>query len=183
MTLTLSPAGLAVRLAALLVLTACGPVSGSGTTGATDPYAVQVGSPGEATCLATTPARNIAGAAATNRPRSGAGLPQVSPNPQLARAAAAHACDMARRGRMTHIGSTTSGPADRLRLLGYTPRITAENIAAGPFPLQRVLNEWNTSQGHLDNILLPQVRDYGIGQAIAADGRTVYWSAIYAAPR
>lgn len=181
MTLTLSPATVACRAAALLVLTACAP--GPGTSGASDPYAVQVGTPGEATCLATTASQNAAAAAATNAPRQQARLPVVTPDARLARAAASHACDMARRGRMTHIGSTTSGPADRLRLLGYTPRITAENIAAGPYPLQRVLQEWNASRSHLDNILLPQVQDYGIGQAIAADGRTVYWSAILSAPR
>nr|WP_111300222.1 CAP domain-containing protein [Paracoccus saliphilus] len=183
MTIAPSSARIACRTAALLILAACAPGSGSGTAGASDPYAVQVGAPGEATCLATTPSQNAAAAAATNAPRNSAGLPQVSPSPRLAQVAAAHACDMARRGRMTHIGTTTSGPADRLRLLGYTPRITAENIAAGPYQLQRVLREWHSSRAHLDNILLPQVEDYGIGQAIAADGRTVYWSAVYAAPR
>ncbi|WP_265502129.1 CAP domain-containing protein [Paracoccus beibuensis] len=149
----------------------------------TDAYAVQVAEPGEATCAATSASENAAGAAATNSARSRASLPPVTARPVLAKVAAAHACDMAKRGRMTHIGSTTSGPAARVRAAGYAPSVTAENIAAGPYTLPRVLQEWNSSQGHLSNIMLPQVRDYGIGRAIGADGRTVYWAAVYAAPR
>ncbi|WP_330450999.1 hypothetical protein FLP41_12330 [Paracoccus marcusii] len=53
-------------------------------------------------------------------------------NDLLARAAARHACDMAQRGRMTHAGSRSSGPSQRVKALGYAPTVTAENIAAGP---------------------------------------------------
>ncbi|MFN3277979.1 MAG: CAP domain-containing protein [Paracoccus hibiscisoli] len=166
---------------AAAVLAGCAPQPEA--PAAKDPYAVQVGPPGQATCLATAAAHNAAGAQATNRARARAGLPPVQPDPQLARVAAQHACDMALRGRMTHLGSTTTGPSMRLKQTGYQPSIAAENIAAGPFSLNRVLSEWTASPGHLDNILLPQVRDFGVGQALAEDGRTVYWAAVYAAPR
>ncbi len=162
-------------------VTGCAPQPTAPT--AKDPHAVQVGQPGQATCVATATAHNAAGAQATNIARARAGLPPVQANPQLARVAAQHACDMALRGRMTHLGSTTTGPSMRLKQTGYQPSIAAENIAAGPFSLNRVLSEWTASPGHLDNILLPQVRDFGVGQALAEDGRTVYWAAVYAAPR
>ncbi len=148
-----------------------------------DPYAVQVGPPGQAQCVTTGAAQNAMGAQVTNRARARAGLAPVRANANLARVAARHACDMAQRGRMTHLGSTTTGPAMRLKQAGYQPTISAENIAAGPFSLPRVLAEWTASAEHNSNIMLPQVRDFGVGQATSQDGRTTYWAAVYAAPR
>lgn len=148
-----------------------------------DPHAVQATRPGKAACLATSGAQNQTGAAATNGLRRSSGLPPVRSNMLLAKVAAEHACDMATRGRMTHKGSTTAGPGPRVKAAGYAPMVTAENIAAGPFSLPRVLAEWNASSGHRENILIPQVADYGIGQAVAADGKTRFWAAVYAAPK
>ena len=148
-----------------------------------DPHDVQASAPGEPVCYRTTAAENAIGAAATNRARSRAGLTPVVPNATLARAAQQHACDMAARGRMAHRGSRSSGPAARIKALNYAPSVTAENIAAGPFDLNGVLAEWNRSQGHLANIMIPQTRAFGIGRALGSDGRTVYWSAVYAAPK
>lgn len=162
------------------VLAGCAPTPDAGKA---DPHDVQVMAGGRATCLATTPGQNREGAAATNAVRRGAGLAPVQPDPVLARVAADHACDMAARGRMTHKGSATAGPGPRVKAAGYAPAITAENIAAGPFSLDRVLAEWNGSAGHRDNMLIPQLRHYGIGQAIGPDGRTRFWAAVYAAPR
>jgi uncharacterized protein YkwD len=143
---------------------------------------VQASAPGPATCPATTPAEAEAAVRATNAARAARGLAPVVPDARLSAAAAAHACDMARRGLMSHGGSATSGPSQLVKARGYAPRITAENIAAGPFGQDRVLAEWNGSAGHLANILIPQLRDVGIGRAIGTDGRTVFWAAVYAAP-
>ncbi|MEH6785960.1 MAG: CAP domain-containing protein [Paracoccus sp. (in: a-proteobacteria)] len=168
-------------LTATLTLAAC--AGGTPPPKGGDPTDVQATAPGKATCPATSQAQNRAGAEATNGIRGRSDLPPVRANMLLAEVAAQHACDMAKRGRMTHVGSTTTGPGPRVKARGYAPMLTAENIAAGPFDLPRVLGEWNNSQGHLRNILIPQVRDYGIGQAIAADGKTRFWAAVYAAPR
>ncbi|WDA13206.1 CAP domain-containing protein [Paracoccus marcusii] len=148
-----------------------------------DPHAVQVGPPGPAQCGVTAPDRNAMAAQVSNRARARAGLTPLRADARLARVAARHACDMAQRGRMTHLGSTTTGPAVRLKQAGYQPTVSAENIAAGPFSLPRVLSEWTASPGHHANIMLPQVRDFGVGQATSQDGRTTYWAAVYAAPR
>lgn len=150
---------------------------------ADDPHDVQVIAPGKATCLVTTKDQNRIGAQITNSVRSQVGFASVEPNGLLARAAALHACDMAKRGRMTHVGSRTNGPGARVKAARYKPSLTAENIAAGPFDLQQVLHEWNRSPGHLDNILIPKIRDFGIGQAIGADGKTRFWAAVYGAPK
>lgn len=167
--------------AIVLILSAC--AEQVSTPDAADAHAVQATTAGRAVCVATQNHENQTGAAATNSLRRSAGLPPVRANALLARVAAEHACDMAQRGRMTHKGSTTSGPGPRVKAAGYAPMVTAENIAAGPFSLSRVLSEWNASQGHRNNILIPQVADYGIGQAIAADGKTRFWAAVYAAPK
>ncbi len=165
------------------VLAGCAQAPSNPKSSGDDPHAMQLMSAGQATCLPTSPGQNDHGAAATNALRSAAGLPPVRPNPVLARVAAQHACDMAQRGRMTHTGSRTAGPGPRVKAAGYAPRVTAENIAAGPFSQERVLAEWNASSGHRANILIPQMRDYGIGQAIGPDGKTRFWAAVYAAPK
>ncbi|WP_254368123.1 CAP domain-containing protein [Paracoccus sp. Z118] len=154
-----------------------------GAGGGDDPHAMQLLDAGQATCRPTTAAENAAGVAATNRARAARGLGPVRADARLAEAAAKHACDMAQRGRMTHIGSSTHGPSPRVKAAGYAPSVTAENIAAGHFDLNRVLAEWNQSSGHLSNIVIPQVRDFGIGSAVGADGKTRFWAAVYGAPR
>lgn len=173
---------MAAGVAGLGLLAGCG---GSASTPMTakDAHAMQLMDPGIAECPASSPADGQAVAAATNAMRASRGLPPVSANATLGRVAAAHACDMARRGRMTHIGTTTTGPAQRVKAAGYLPAVTAENIAAGPFSRGRVLEEWNASQGHRANILIPQMRDVGIGHAIGPDGKTVFWAAVYSVQR
>lgn len=138
---------------------------------------------GAVTCYQTSLPENQAAAQVTNATRKARGLAPVRANAELAAVAARHACDMARRGVMSHRGSSTKGPMQRLKNEGYRPSIAAENIAAGPFTQQRVLQEWGRSSGHLANILIPQVRHYGIGKAVGSDGKTVFWAAVYSAPR
>lgn len=171
-------------VAVAVMLAACGAPAPVQRSGASSKYPdVQATAPGKAQCYQTSAGENAAAAAATSSARRAAGLPAVSPNATLARAAAAHACDMASRGLMAHHGSKTTGPAQRVKSLGYAPRLTAENIAAGPFSLGRVLGEWNRSSGHLENINIPQVQEVGIGRAIGSDGKTVFWAAVYSMPK
>lgn len=169
---------LAALVAAMLV-----PAAAMAVTVRLDRTVVQAATPGRAQCQPTSGAENAAIASATSDQRRGRGLKAVRPSARLAQAAARHACDMARRGLMAHHGSTTRGPAQRVRQAGYHPALTAENIAAGPFGLAQVLGVWNQSPGHRHNILLPEIREVGIGRAVAEDGRTVFWAAVYAAPR
>ena len=138
---------------------------------------------GQAHCVPTSPAAAAAALAATNRARAARGLTPLRTNPRLQRAAEAHACEMAMRGAMTLAGTKTTGPMARAKGQGYAPRLTAENIAAGRFDLGRVLSEWNSSPDHLSNIVIPGTQDYGIGQAVAADGKTTFWAAIYGKPK
>lgn len=59
----------------------------------------------------------------------------------------------------------------------------AENIGMGFKSAEQVQAAWIASSSHLSNIMLPQVQEFGIGKAIGADGRTVFWAAVYAARR
>ncbi len=138
---------------------------------------------GTVQCFATTGRDNANGAARSNAIRSARGLGQVRPNDKLAAAAARHACDMARRNEMTHKGSQLRKPSHRVRAQGYRQTIVAENIGKGFDSAAQVHQAWVNSRSHLSNILLPQIEEFGIGHAIAADGRTVYWAAVYAAHR
>lgn len=172
-----------ISLTLAAAMLAAVPVAARTITVRTDRDVVQVSAPGKARCMATPATENAAAARFTTTRRAGQSLRPVRPNARLAQAAAKHACDMAQRGLMAHHGSRTTGPAQRVKAAGYRPSITAENIAAGPFDIGQVLGIWNKSPGHLKNMLLPQVSEYGIGKAIGADGKTVFWAAVYAAPR
>ncbi|MDS9466471.1 CAP domain-containing protein [Paracoccus sp. MBLB3053] len=122
----------------------------------------------------------------TNAVRAAEGLPMLRVNSKLQKAAEQQACDMAGRGVMDHRGVASTGPGMRVKQLGYRPRITAENIAAGSaslFDLEGVLHEWATSARHRENMVIPQMREMGIGRAYSADGRHAYWSVVYSAPK
>ena len=138
---------------------------------------------GAVTCFNTSSQENEAAVRATNATRKQRGLKPLRANADLALAAARHACDMASRSVISHRGANTRGPMQRVKKTGYKPQLTAENIAAGPWGQERVLMEWERSSGHLANILIPQIQHYGIGKAIAADGKTVFWAAVYSAPK
>ncbi len=140
----------------------------------------RVSAGGGASCVHVTPAEAATALAMTNSVRAKQHLPPLVTHRKLQEAAAKHACEMANRGVMSHRGAAGTGPAARVKQLGYAPRLTAENIAAGRFDLTRVQQEWARSPGHLANILVKQAKHFGVGYAVAADGKTIYWAAVYA---
>lgn len=144
---------------------------------------MQSAASGRVQCYMTTPQENSVGVQYNNQIRAQSGLPNLRPNPRLAEAAARHACDMAQRSQMTHVGSKMARPSQRVRAAGYRQSIVAENVGRGFSSPQQVTQAWRASASHLANILLPQVQEFGIGRAVAADGLTVYWAAVYAARR
>jgi uncharacterized protein YkwD len=94
----------------------------------------------------------------------------------LTTVAAAHARDMAARGRMSHLGSDGSEPAERMTRAGYPWALVAENVAAGQRSVDEVIATWLASPGHCSNIMNPLFREFGLGyvfDAGAPDG--TYW--------
>jgi uncharacterized protein YkwD len=97
----------------------------------------------------------------------------------LKKAAAAHACDMARNGFFDHRGSDGSTMMTRIRRAGCRPTIAAENIAYGYRDAGKVLAGWRDSPGHRKNLLLPKARQAGVAKA---EGRgQTYWVMVFAA--
>ncbi|MFZ7093158.1 CAP domain-containing protein [Primorskyibacter sp. 2E233] len=94
--------------------------------------------------------------------RAEQGLGPVKPSSKLEQAAMAHARDMARKGFFAHVGSDGSRPMQRAKRKGYRPCMIAENIAKGQRSLTEVMGGWAKSSGHRKNMLLPQIKEYGL---------------------
>jgi uncharacterized protein YkwD len=116
---------------------------------------------------------------ATNTLRRKTGAAPLAASAALAKAAAAHACDMARNGFFDHRSSDGATLMTRLRRAGCRPAIAAENIAFGYRDPGRVLAGWIGSEGHRRNLLLPKARQAGVARAEA--GGQVYWVMVFAA--
>lgn len=91
-------------------------------------------------------------------------LPPLSMSGSLSAAAAAHASDMASRGRLDHRGFKQRIGA----------RLGAENVAFGCDTASCAFKMWSRSAGHRRNMLLRGVSSYGLASATGANGRR-YW--------
>ena len=120
---------------------------------------------------------------AVNRVRESRGLPAVAPDPRLGAAAQTLAGDMARTGRMAHVGSAGDTLEDRLRASGYAYVRVAENIAAGQPGPQDLIDDWMASPGHRANMLDPDATQIGVGYAFRRnDPYGHYWTLVLAEP-
>jgi uncharacterized protein YkwD len=118
--------------------------------------------------------------AAHNQIRAEAKLAALAVSNKLQTAAEQHARDMAERRKMTHEGSDGSSPLDRIKAQGYNYRRAAENIAAGRYTLDRLMNGWMESPPHKKNIL-GSFSQIGAACAIAEDGKR-YWCVTFGLP-
>ncbi len=113
----------------------------------------------------------------TNAARADAGLPPLTVDPRLTRAAEAYAREMARDGRFDHVARGGAGVESRAEAAGYTGwEYLAENLAtgAGRPDADAIVARWLESPEHRRNILAPELRDAGVACYLAA-GR--YWCA------
>lgn len=121
-----------------------------------------------------------------NRVRADHGLAALSRDARLARAARAHARDMARNDFLDHAGSDGSRLADRVTRTGYPWTAIAENVAAGQPGAMRAVREWMASPCHLGNILEPEMRHAGAGHAFVDGDRPRYrhyWTVVFGRTR
>lgn len=137
--------------------------------------------PGKVQCETTSVEANDQVARATNTKRSWVGLHPIEANAKLANVAAQIACEMAKTGKGGKSGISFGTAALRAKKQGYSARIVAKNVSIGNHNLHSVLERWNNSDGYLQRVLTPQLRDVGIGSALASDGKTRIWTAVYAA--
>jgi uncharacterized protein YkwD len=93
----------------------------------------------------------------------------------LSRQAKDFAQELADLGDLSHQGSKGKGLKARLESQGYDFRLAAENLASGQIGPGETVRLWMESPGHRRNILLPDVREAGIGKWLARDGQA-YWT-------
>ncbi|MGE0792462.1 MAG: CAP domain-containing protein [Sandaracinaceae bacterium] len=105
--------------------------------------------------------------ALTNAERTSRGLPALSCDRALRRAARAHAQDMCRTGVFSHTSADGRMPVDRMRAAGAVFTRTGENIAYGAPPLtpSQVTAAWMASPSHRANILNAGFGRVGVGYA------------------
>ena len=135
-----------------------------------------------------------------NQERAKAGLDPVSFNSELDQAANAHNDRMVQADQMAHNLPGEPGLGDRVGATGYDWNKVSENIAAGSTTPEEVMygdgspdSGWmNSTTGHRENILDPNVTSMGVGYESApdnqpyeqgnTDGRDydTYWTQVFA---
>ncbi|MEH6836260.1 MULTISPECIES: CAP domain-containing protein [Falsihalocynthiibacter] len=108
--------------------------------------------------------------------RKAKGLPNVTKNPRLKKAAQAQTLDMIAMATLTHKGSNGSNSRDRMRAQGYKGCFFAENIAKTSRGLEGAFDLWMTSTDHRNNIQNRKATEYGIY------GASGYWTLVLASP-
>jgi uncharacterized protein YkwD len=110
------------------------------------------------------------------------GLQPVVLDARLSRAAAMQSEDQARRARIGHYGSDGSKPMERATRVGYRPKLASENVASGQKSFSDVMQSWEGSSGHRENLLRPNVKAVGVAMAQSDSGRP-YWTLVLGTER
>jgi len=107
-----------------------------------------------------------------NGERADRGLPALTLNARLTRAADLYAADLVSGSYFSHTGRDGSDLMQRIRRTGYLPSgggwSIGENLAWGTGALATpgaIMRAWMNSPGHRDNILNARYREIGIGVA------------------
>jgi uncharacterized protein YkwD len=119
-----------------------------------------------------------------NQHRRAAGCGELVRNTALARAAQAHARDMARNDYVSHTSLTGATFTTRISNTGYRYSWAAENTAAGFRTPKAVVAAWMQSPGHRANILNCRLTESGVGYAYNRESTYgAYWVQVFATPR
>jgi uncharacterized protein YkwD len=114
-----------------------------------------------------------------NAYRKEKGLKPLRLNTALVEAAKAHSRDLAKWDRISHYGSDGSNPWDRVKRVGYSAKLAAENVGTGQTTIEEVIKGWQASPGHNKNLLLPDAEHMGI--ALVQDPKTefkTFWTLV-----
>lgn len=98
----------------------------------------------------------------TNKERSTKGLPDLSSNPELTRAATSKAKDMFARQYWAHDAPDGTLPWKWIADTGYNYDYAGENLARNFTTNNGVMTAWMHSAEHKDNILSPHYTDIGL---------------------
>ncbi len=108
-----------------------------------------------------------------NDARTQAGLPALNVNAALQAAAQGHSIDMACHNLLSHTGSDSSSPGQRIAAAGYAASSSSEIIYGSGYP-QTAFDWWMSDATHRNEILNPYVTDMGVGYAY--NNQTAYGS-------
>ena len=111
------------------------------------------------------------------------GLGPVTLNAKLSEASRIHSADLAQAGIISHEGTDGSTHGDRAHRVGYNFTIAGENVATGQRSWDAVFQAWKDSPGHNENLLRPDVSEFGI--ALVYEPKTTYstyWAMLVAEP-
>lgn len=122
-----------------------------------------------------------------NAVRLAQGLPAVSSDAELMRAAQRHAEEIATRGELSHTSIDGARIGERLDRVGYPYVLAAENLASGTLDADDTLERWLGSPGHRINLLSAAMRQVGVGyiEVPVPDWRVAYrsyWVLVLARP-
>lgn len=108
-------------------------------------------------------------------------VPPVKADATLAKVAANHSSDMARKDYFSHNSRNGDSPFDRIKDAGYRYDTAGENIAAGFRTPTSVVKAWLKSPGHCRNIMKRGYTELGVGYA---NGGTYgsYWTQDFGRP-
>jgi uncharacterized protein YkwD len=99
-------------------------------------------------------------------------------NANLRTAARGHSADMAARNYFSHVSFDGRSYVDRILGAGYTlSGILSENIAAGQWAPDVVVDAWMASPAHCQNIMNGAFKSVGVGYAFSvASTYAFYWT-------
>ncbi|MBX4204890.1 MAG: CAP domain-containing protein [Candidatus Doudnabacteria bacterium] len=97
-----------------------------------------------------------------NADRQSQGLPELSLNPTLNRAALAKAEDMISNHYFAHTSPEGVAPWYWIKTLGYNYSFAGENLAIGYQNTSELVDSWMDSPAHRANILSPNYEDMGL---------------------
>lgn len=115
-----------------------------------------------------------------NQARAAKGLPPLSLNPLLQRAAITHADWMSYSKILSHTEGTKTFE-QRVQATGYAMAMAGENIADGQQTASAVMAAWLGSPPHRQNILTRGYVDVGIDYALSSTGQ-LYWCVVFGCP-
>jgi uncharacterized protein YkwD len=99
-----------------------------------------------------------------NAERQRSGAPPLHLSPELARAAQAHAAEIAARGSLKLRAGATEEMRERLRRAGYQAHAWTEGLASSPHDVETVLRNFRQKDPETwRHLLAPESRDLGIG--------------------
>jgi uncharacterized protein YkwD len=106
-----------------------------------------------------------------NKERAARDLPALRLSSPLSDVARQHSEEMARLGRLSHESAAGGTLKERLERARIANALSAENVARGDsFDPALIHEALMGSEGHRENILLPNVDEVGIGVALGPDG-------------